>query len=89
MKKALFVIAIMLLLVPVTCNAKETKKEYAIVTVHETYDNVWKIEHNNNIYDYTDLDFPIDTVYIIAEVSGEYPELIKAIPEIGNMHKRK
>ena len=77
MKKMILILAIIIIvLMSINVNAKETRTDYAVVTVVTVHDNIWEIEYDDNIYIYENLDYPVDTVYIIADVKGNYPKLI-------------
>lgn len=83
----IILIAYMLILFDANVNAKEIENgnnnDYAVVTVHSVYDDIWEIEYGKYVYIYKDLDYPLNTVFIIADVSGDYPVLIEPM-EIGN-----
>lgn len=77
MKKMILILAIVIIaLMCINVNAKETRTDYSVVTVVTVYDDIWEIEYDGNIYVYENLNFPKDTVYIIADVEGNYPKLI-------------
>lgn len=87
MKKLIMIMMIILVMVLVSVNTnattKEAKNNLSIVTVHSVYDGYWKIEYGKYFYVYKNLDYPLNTVFIIADVSGDYPVLIEPM-EIKN-----
>lgn len=78
-------IVALLLVCLVYVNVNATPEiEYDIVTVQSvttTHNcgrevNTWNIEYDGNLYVYTDLEYPVTTKYLLADVSKRYPVII-------------
>ena len=66
-------------------NVKATPEvEYDIVTVKSVTTthtdgkeiNTWSIEYDGNIYIYTDLNYPVTTKYLLADISKSFPVIM-------------
>ena len=77
---ALAIIMTMTTLSPVNANPR-----YEILTVksvHEMWsptgdaEDVWYIEYKDDVLMYTDINYPLDTEAVLADVSGEVPYII-------------
>lgn len=78
------IIALTLMLMFCVETEATTEKEYDIVTVESVCTthingkvvNTWYLEYDGNVYVYTNLNYPVTTRYLLAEVSGYYPIIL-------------
>lgn len=81
------IIALVLMLMFCVGTEATTEKEYDIITVESVYTthnhgkviNTWYLEYDGNVYVYTNLNYPVTTRYLLADVSGYYPIVLDDI----------
>ena len=75
-------LAIMMALTTFPVNANPRYEILTVKSVHEMWspsgdaEDVWYIEYKDDVLMYTDIDYPLDTEAVLADVSGEVPYII-------------